>query len=144
MQDSFLICACYKYMQTQPLHMHCAYRTPLQRKMPTDTHCTSCPVSCSWAHPSYSTVQWKPRSRGFWKHAPLRFFAFLIGFCIPRSFLYLQGSILNYIFPYPNGNLVSYLFIIFLYTNSSWMGLSPPMGSWTPSGWEIAASGLYT
>lgn len=71
-------------------------------------------------------------------------FAFLTGFCLPRSFLFLQGSILNHIFPYPNGKLISYLFIIFLYTNSSWTGLSLPMGSWTPSGWEIAASGLYT
>lgn len=142
MQDSLLICACYKHMQTQLLHLHCACHTPLQRKMPTDTHCTSSPVSCSWAHPSSSMAQWKPHSRGFWKHAPLRFFAFLTGFCLPRSFLFLQGSILNHIFPYPNGNLVSYLFLIFLYTNSSWTGLSLPMGSWTPSGWERAASGL--
>lgn len=87
-------------------------------------------------------AQWKPHSRGFWKHAPLRFSAFLTGFCLPRSFLFLQGSILKHIFPYPNGNLVSYLFLIFLYTNSSWRGLSLPMGSWTPSGWERAASGL--
>lgn len=112
--------------------------------MLTDTHYPSCPVSCSWAHPSYSTVQWKPRSRAFWKHAPLRFFAFFAGFCLPRSFLFLHGSILNHIFPYPSGNLVSYLFIIFPYTNSSWTGLFLPIRSGTPSGWETAASGLHT